>query len=427
MLNKFIRNNDLILALNDYGIKELSPVQEEVINSFYDKRNVVVKSKTGSGKTHSFLIPLIDNFKNEDNYALIIAPTNELAFQIFQKLEAIKLNLDIRLYDKNLDSNKEATRLEKKSPNIVVGTIGKLYDLIIKKNALKAYQSKYVVIDEADMCFNGTYDEELFQILEVCENAKKMLFSATFEDKIKQILPKVLKNPLVIDLDNTYNLDIKHIWLPIRHNLRIVILEKLLECINPYLAIIFVNKKETVPFVYKLLSEKGYNVCAIHKDQTIRERKRILKEIDDLKYQYIISTDISARGIDFKGVSHIINYDLPYDYEFYIHRSGRTGRMNTNGICYTLFDKLDDNYLNMLAKKGVTPIYMDIVNKELVPYKGRNVREKRVAPTKDYVKLAKKHLKLSSKVKPGYKKKHQQKVMDLAERLKRNDKGRKRK
>ena len=130
---------------------------------------------------------------------------------------------------------------------------------------------------------------------------------------------------------------------------------------------------------------------------------------------------MAARGIDIDGVTHIINYELPRDYEFYMHRSGRTGRMHKDGIVYSLYEDLDNTYLDNLAKKGVKPLYFEIKNKELVPYKGRNTRADRVKPTTNYQLEASKYIPKAKKVTPGYKKKRQALIDDLAERLKKND------
>ena len=199
----------------------------------------------------------------------------------------------------------------------------------------------------------------------------------------------------------------------------------LLKVINPYLAIIFVNKKTTVEEVSRFLTQNGYFVGMMHGDLSQRERKRILKECNELKYQFLVCTDIAARGIDIKGVSHIINYELPRDYEFYLHRSGRTGRMFNDGIVYSLYEDIDNQYLDNLNKKDIKPEYFEIKNKELVPYKGRNTREARIKPKTNYELEAKKFVPKSDKVKPGYKKKREEQIKKIAESLKRKDKKRK--
>ena len=141
---------------------------------------------------------------------------------------------------------------------------------------------------------------------------------------------------------------------------------ELTEIINPYLAIIFANRKDQAQRVYEFLKSKGLNVIALHGDLDIRQRKRIVNEINALKYQYIVASDMVARGIDIEGVSHIINYELPKDFEFYIHRSGRTGRMYMDGICYSFYEDENQEYLDNLEKRGITFDYLDIKNKEII-------------------------------------------------------------
>ena len=165
--------------------------------------------------------------------------------------------------------------------------------------------------------------------------------------EIVDLLKKYANYVKEINLNDTLETNIKHIWIPVRYNARIDVLTNLLHTMNPYLALIFVSKKEDISLVYNHLANLGFNVSKLSGDLNIRERKRIIKDILDLKYQYVITSDILARGIDFSGVSHVISYDLPYDYEFYIHRAGRTGRMNRDGLCFALYDHLDDNYLNI--------------------------------------------------------------------------------
>ena len=424
---QYIKKNYLKDALEELGFKSFTNVQIKTFEALKENRNVLVRSKTGSGKTHSFLIPIFNDLdeKVSEIQALILAPTNELAFQLFNVCKQIgsksAKTIDIRLYDSNLNSTEEEKRLDGRQPQIVVGTPGKVHELVVKRNALKAYRTKYFVVDEADMSFEEGFQAELDDLAAIVADSRMMFFSATIHEKILAFLKKYLKNPIYIDLDDTFENKISHVWLPIKHQTRLVVLNELLKIINPYLAIVFVNKKENVPMVYQSLTKEGYNCCMLHGDMPIRERKRTVREILALKYQYIVATDIAARGIDIPGVSHVIQYELPYDYEFYVHRSGRCGRMGQTGISYALYDKLDDTYLNLLNKKGVVPEYFELKNGEIVPYKGRNTRQARIAPKKNYIQMAETHIPKSTKVKPGYKKKRKAEVEKLAKTLKRND------
>ena len=229
-----------------------------------------------------------------------------------------------------------------------------------------------------------------------------------------------MTNVELIDLENVNDTKIDHIWIPLKYRDRFDVLTDLLNTFQPYLCLIFANKKDTVIELAGKLQAKGYFVGQIQGDMSPRERKRVIQEAAKLKYQFIVATDLAARGIDIPGISHIINYELPYDYEFYVHRSGRTGRMHNDGLVYTLYDELDNAYLDNLSKKKIKPTYYELKNGELVEYKGRNTRLERIKPTTDYQKEAAKYVPLGEK-KPGYKKRRQAKIEEIADKLKSKD------
>ena len=417
----------IVKAIKDLKFAELTPVQSQVINNVKSNRNILAKSKTGSGKTHAFLIPIFQSLE-ETKYqvqATILAPTKELAMQIYKMAQQIASfcgeRIDIKLYSGGTDRLKEIDKLRNAQPQIVIGTPGKIKDLAVDENVLKIYTSKFLIVDEMDMMLDGGYHDDLDVIAAILKDSKMMFFSATMEDKVLHFARKYLSNPEIIDIKNTNDTKIEHIWIPLKHRDRFNSLIELLGTMQPYLAIIFANKKETVIELASKLTNEGYFVGVMHGDLTPRERKRVLKDCNDLKFQFLVATDLAARGIDIEGVTHIINYELPKDYEFYLHRSGRTGRMHKDGIVYSFYEEVDDEYLDSLAKKKITPIYFEIKNKELIPFKGRATRQARVKPKTDYQKQAAKFVTKPDKVKPGYKKKRQAQIDEIAARLKKND------
>ena len=418
----------ILRAIKDLQFKEFTPIQKNVFNKINSNKNILAKSKTGSGKTHAFLIPIFQGL-NEDNYnevhATIIAPTKELAMQIYKVAQHIASfsdkRIDIKLYSGGTDRLKEIEKLKNNNPQIVIGTPGKIKDLAVDENVLKIYTSKYLVVDEMDMTLEGGYEVELDDISKILKDSKMMFFSATMEEKVLHFAKKYLSNPEFIDIQNTNDTKIDHIWIPLKHRDRFENLLSLLGTMQPYFAIVFANKKETVIELAAKLSNEGYFVGVMHGDLSPRERKRVLLDCKNLKYQFLVATDLAARGIDIEGVSHIINYELPYDYEFYLHRSGRTGRMHSDGIVYSFYEDVDDEYLDNLSKKKIKPNYFEIKDKELVPYKGRATRQQRIKPKTDYQKEAAKFVPMPKKVTPGYKKKRQAQIEEIAARLKKND------
>ena len=425
--NGYKLKNYIVNAIKDLGFKEFTEVQRQVFDNLNTNKNILAKSKTGSGKTHAFLIPIFNDLDEKDNkiQATILAPTKELATQIYKVAQHMASfcgeRINIKLYCGGTDRNKEILKLEGQQPHIVIGTPGKIKDLAIDSNVLKIYTSKWFIVDEVDMTFESGFQNDLDVITSTLNDSRMMFFSATVAEKILPYLKKYMTNVEFIDINNTNDTKIEHIWIPLKYKERYDMLKALLGCVQPYLCIIFCNKKETVIDVAGKLANDGYFVGVLHGDLQPRERKRVLNECRALKYQFLVATDLAARGIDIEGVSHIINYELPYDYEFYIHRSGRTGRMHKDGIVYSFYDHLDDEYLDNLSKKKVVPTYYEIKDGELVEYKGRNTRSQRIKPKTNYQLEAAKFIPKSDKVKPGYKKKRQAMIDDLAQRLKKKD------
>lgn len=414
-------------AVEDLGFKEFTDVQLSVFNNLKTNKNILAKSRTGSGKTHAFLLPIFNDLDEELNQvqATIIAPTKELSMQIYKVAQHIASfspkAINIKLFSGGTDRLKEIDKLKGNTPQIVIGTPGKIKDLAIDENVLKIYTSKYFVVDEVDMTFESGFSDELDIIAATLSDAKMMFFSATVSEQVLPFIKKYMTNVEFIEIKNNTEAKIEHIWIPLKHKERLDCLGDLLSCISPYLCIIFVNKKDNVQPVANYLSSLGYFTGVMHGDLTPRERKRVLQDCNKLKYQYLVATDLAARGIDIEGVTHIINYELPYDYEFYLHRSGRTGRMHNDGIVYSFYESVDDQYLDNLSKKKIVPTYFEIKDKELVPYKGRNTRQNRVKPQTDYQKEAAKLVPKSDKVKPGYKKKRQAQIDEIARKLKKKD------
>jgi len=327
--------------------------------------------------------------------------------------------IDIKLYSGGSDRLKELEKIKNSdAPQIIIGTPGRIFDLAIKENALKIFTAKYVIIDEVDMCMDLGFKEELDQVMYPLSEARMMFFSATIREEILPFLKKYLGSNDFINIKDTSSLNIEHIWIPIKHRDRYELLLKLMHEINPYLCLIFCNTKTVAIELAGQLQSEGYKVGEIHGDLSSRERKRVMADATALRYQYIVCTDLAARGIDIDGVSHVINYYIPRDFEFYLHRSGRTGRMNYSGICYSFYGALDDEYLDNLKAKGIKPGYMDLKEKGLVPYKGRNSRSERVKPTSEYDRKAAKAIKKPRKVTPGYKKKLKEKRDKYSSQLK---------
>jgi ATP-dependent RNA helicase CshB len=412
---KKFKNEYLNQALSELRFKELTAVQTKVIELFDKDNDLVIEAKTGSGKTHAFLLPILDTLdpESKDVHACIIAPTRELAIQINRfAQDLIKHSpsaISINLYLGGEDKEREIEWLKNRQPQIVIGTPGRLHDLVVKENVLKIYKTKYFVIDEADMTLDNDFLEVVDNLAGTVLEAKFMIFSATIPERLKPFLRKYINKPIMVEVhpEEISNLNIKHYFIKTREQDRFILLKKVIEVINPYMGIIFCNTKESADLVYNWMKERNENVTVFHGDIDYRKRKQIIKRINSLEFQYIVATDILARGIDIVGVSHIINYELPRDFEFYIHRSGRTGRIDFDGECISLYEFNDNTYLDKLEGKGVRCEYKSIRNGTIVDASIRKSREKRIRPENELDYEAKRKVKKPKKIKPAYKKKYQ--------------------
>ena len=193
----------------------------------------------------------------------------------------------------------------------------------------------------------------------------------------------------------------------------------MLRSYNPYLAIVFVNTKQMADKVADQLIERGLKVGRIHGDLTSRERKRVMKQIRDLEFQYIVATDLASRGIDIEGISHVINFELPRDLDFYIHRSGRTARAGNKGMAITIFEPSDEDALAQLDKMGIKFNNLDLHAGNWVEVKERNRRKNRVKAVDEIEEKARRLVRRPNKVKPGYKKKMQVQAEQIKKRERR--------
>lgn len=414
-----IQKEFILKAVQKLGFTKYTEIQEKVIPVARKKTDIIGCSQTGSGKTHAFLIPIFENLdlENKDVQVVICSPTRELANQIYKNAKQIadesETFIDVRKYTGGSDRIKEVERLKKSQPQIVIGTPGKIKDLAVKENVLNIYKADTFVIDEADMALEIGFLEDIDTIAGLMqEGLQMMVFSATIPEKLKPFLRKYMNQPYEVYIKprELSSLNIEHVFIPIKSKDRKDVLNRLIAAINPYVAIIFCNTKEMVEELGTELYQKGLKITKIHGDIPPRERKRVMERVNRGEYQYVIASDIASRGIDIDGVSHVINFELPRDMEFYVHRSGRTGRAKYTGQAISLYSVSDDAYIDFLEKKGINIIYKDIKNNELVERRERKERAKRERVTAGFDKNTVNVKKKNKKVKPGYKKKYHQKL-----------------
>lgn len=342
----------IIKALYNLNYTIPSKVQEEVIPRLLKKEDVIVKSKTGSGKTASFGIPICENIDIENNnvQALIVVPTRELALQVKDEISNIGRLKKIRcsaIFGKQ--PIKEQIRELKQRVHIVVATPGRIIDHI-GRNTIDLDDIKSFIIDEADKMLNKGFIEDMEFILnKIPKNSAKGLFSATIDDDIQYICDKYLKVSNILDIKYNELFDKKQIIenkIKSSENDKYKNLKSIIYMENPTSLIIFCNTKDKVKKLYENMKKDGFLVEELHGDMSQDKRIFVIKDFKNNKFNILISTDVAARGIHIDDISLVINYDVPRDKENYIHRIGRTGRKDSYGKAITIFTDKDDKYIN---------------------------------------------------------------------------------
>lgn len=400
-------------TLDAIGFTEPTEVQEKLIPIVLSGRDLVGESKTGSGKTHTFLLPIFEklDLTKDEVQAVITAPSRELATQIYHAAqEFTKFNSDIRVsnFVGGTDKARQIKKLEQNQPHIVIGTPGRIHDLI-GSGHLMVHTASTFVVDEADMTLDMGFLADVDRITSSFGKRVQMLvFSATIPQKLQPFLKKYMHNPLMEKIANHAVIaDTIENWLISTKGVsRNDLLLRLTKIINPYMCMIFANTKGRVDEIHSFLTSNGLKVAKIHGDVPPRERKRVMNSIKNLDYQYVVATDIAARGIDIEGVSHIINDEIPKDLTFFVHRVGRSGRNGLIGTAITLYAPSDDAAIREIEKMNVKFEPKAIKNGEIVDSYDRDRRENRskkqdTLSTTTLGALAK--AKKRKHVKPGYK------------------------
>ena len=423
--NEYSLKPFLLEAVEKLGFTEPTPIQKQIMPHILKGTSAIGQSHTGTGKTHSFIIPIVQRIdeSRQEVQAVIAAPTRELGMQLYN--EVLKLTegtgIEVKSFIGGTDKQRSINKL-KTQPHIVIGTPGRLKDMV-NERALFVHTAKILVVDEADLAFDMGFIEEIDQVAgKMQEDLEMYVFSATIPEKLKPFLNKYMESPVHVKIgDKRPTAEGLDFYLvPVRSKKKMERLKEVMGIINPYLAIIFVNTRTNADYVADQLAKDGIKVGRIHGDLAPRERVKMMRQIRDLEYRYIVATDLAARGIDIEGVSHVINYELPEDLEFFIHRVGRTARAGMKGLAITLFKPEEEDAIVRVEKMGIPFQQKDIIKGEFVDLKERHSRKTRVRTTNEADAKAKTMVHKPKAVKPMYKKKMKWKLDEIkkAERRK---------
>jgi len=336
-------NEQLVKSVTELGYTHATEIQERAIPVLISgTKDFIGLAQTGTGKTAAFGLPLLQLIKTADRFpqALVVCPTRELCMQIVNELNLFKKHVPglqvLAVYGGTSISMQ--IRDLKRGVQIIVATPGRLIDLIERK-AINLEQIEYVVLDEADEMLNMGFQEDIEFILKNTPNRESIwLFSATMPAEIKKVSKRYMKEPVEVTIGkvNATNKSIDHQYYVTSAQYRYETLKRIIDFNPGIYGIIFTRTKADAQDVSARLTREGYDIDAIHGDLTQQQRDRVMGQFRDKTLQLLIATDVAARGIDVKGITHVINFELPDDVEVYTHRSGRTGRAGSQGVCISI-------------------------------------------------------------------------------------------
>nr|WP_079510276.1 DEAD/DEAH box helicase [Mesobacillus jeotgali] len=332
-------------------------IQEKAIPLLLDGKDVIAQSQTGTGKTFAFVLPIIEKIDthNPNIQALIVTPTRELALQITQEIKKLTENIEemnvLAVYG-GQDVEAQLKKL-KKNIHIVIGTPGRLLDHI-RRETVDFSKAAFLVLDEADQMLHIGFLNEVEEIIKQTPKTRQtLLFSATMPEEIKRLAKQHMYKPEYIQVEKTQAPleNIKQIAISSTDRSKQGDLIDSLRTYQPFLAVIFCRTKRRVSKLNDVLKANHFNCDELHGDLSQAKREQVMKKFREAKIQYLIATDVAARGLDVEGVTHVFNYDIPLDTESYIHRIGRTGRAGSEGLALTFYTAKDRALLEQIESE----------------------------------------------------------------------------
>ena len=346
--NELNLSREVLQAIEEMGFVNPSEVQEGTIPEILDGHDLLAQAQTGTGKTASFGIPMIEKIQ-DNNYetlqGLVLVPTRELARQVseeLQKLSKYKTFIRVLAIYGGADMGKQLREL-KRGASIVVGTPGRVMDHM-KRKTLDLSHLKFLVLDEADEMFDMGFRDDMKTIIEKTNDDRQTLFfSATFDNEIKEFSKLYQNNPkkVIIEKKELTAEKIKQYYLELNRNMKTEILNRLILIHKPKKSIIFCNTKRMVENLEEEIAQKGYKVDSLHGDMRQSSRDNVIKKFRNGTIDVLIATDVAARGLDVSDIDIVFNYDLPQQAEYYVHRIGRTARAGKKGLSFTFVTSRD--------------------------------------------------------------------------------------
>src|SRR4030066_705630 len=349
----FSLSKETMKSISEIGFEEPTPIQVSAIPLILNNCDIVGQAQTGTGKTAAFGIPIAERCqKGRKPFAIILEPTRELAVQVAQEIHKIgkyKNSSVLPVYG-GTSIERQIMTLQQ-GVNVVVGTPGRVIDLLNRRN-LSLSEIRIVVLDEADEMLDMGFIEDIETILKATPAERQtLLFSATIPQQIMNIARRYMTSPEKIRVNTDVVIPkIRQIFYEIGEENRINALSRILDVEDPQLAILFCHTKREVDDVFMKLRQLGYNVGAIHGDYTQARRDEVMNKFKGGMLDILVATDVAARGLDIKNVTHVINYGIPQNPDSYVHRIGRTGRAGKSGIAITIITPREYRHLRLIER-----------------------------------------------------------------------------
>ena len=370
-------------VLNKQGIKVATPVQEKAIPAIFKGRDVIAKSQTGTGKTLAYLLPLVQRIQTERDevQALILTPTRELSKQVFDVLKSLASVCGVDAADviggRTIENQIQKL---KRNPHVIIGTPGRLLDHI-RRRTLDLSAVKMVILDEADQMLAAGFREDIEALVDQTPKKRQfILLSATMTEDTVRLARKYMTNPERIDVaeKETASTVEQRIYETTKEH-KLPLLIRHLKEMNPFMSVVFCNTKdEAHRLAERLAEETDIVVEELHGDMSQGQRNQVIRRFEKMEIQVLVASDVAARGLDVEGITHVFNFGIPRNLEYYVHRIGRTGRAGTHGIAITYVTPEDGALLRRLEKS---------IHETITRYdeKGRIRRVRQARPKKKVV------------------------------------------
>lgn len=354
---------DLLRGIYAYGFEKPSNIQQKSIMSIIHRRDVIAQAQSGTGKTGAFTVAALQSVDvtKAATQVLILAPTRELARQIYDVilgLSAMMSGLHIRLLVGGTSTAEDATELRKLIPHIIVGCPGRVFDMI-RRNHIQSSQVHMLVLDEADEMLSAGFNDQIYNIFQYMpSDIQVVLFSATMPTELYNLTEKFMRNPVNIQVKaEQLTLEgIQQHYVALDDDVqKYLTLKDLFKTISVSQCIIFCNSTKRVADLHEAMLFDGFPVCCIHSGMEKgdnREREKAYQEFKAGVHRVLISSNVTARGIDIQQVSTVINFDMPQDVHIYLHRIGRSGRWGRKGVAINFVTRRD-----MRIKKEIEAYY----------------------------------------------------------------------